>query len=223
MMRVLAVLVWLMAGGGYALAQRVGGAEPGSFDYYVLSLSWSPSFCAARGENARGMQCAGDRAYSFVVHGLWPQYERGFPEYCQVPAPALDRGTIGAMLDLMPAPGLVRHEWEKHGTCSGKTARAYFETIRQARAAVKIPAEFADFSAYKTVAPGDVIAAFTRANPGLTPEMMAVDCDSRYLREVRVCMGKDMRFRACEAVTKRSCRRDQLVMPPVRASGGGRI
>jgi len=219
MWRALLFVVSLVSLSSESFAQRMSGAEPGSFDYYVLSLSWSPSFCEARGENARGMQCAGDRAYSFVVHGLWPQYEKGFPEYCQVPAPQLDRGVIGSMLDMMPAPGLIRHEWEAHGTCSGKSPRAYFETIRQARAAVKIPAEFADFSAYKTVSPAEVIEAFGKSNPGLSASMIAVDCDSRFLREVRVCIGKDMRFRECAEVTRRSCRRDKLVMPPVRASG----
>ena len=83
-----------------ALVLTVGGAsaqdrrqnEPGQFDFYVLALSWSPSFCEASGERGTPprQQC-GERPYSFVVHGLWPQYEKGFPEYCQQPPPRLDR------------------------------------------------------------------------------------------------------------------------------------
>src|SRR5262249_40589503 len=61
---------------------------PGQFDYYVLSLSWSPSFCETATGNARRQQC-GTRPFSFVVHGLWPQYERGFPESCLAPPPRL--------------------------------------------------------------------------------------------------------------------------------------
>ena len=81
---------------------------PGQFDFYVLSLSWSPSFCEAAGERGTPpQQQCGARPYSFVVHGLWPQYERGFPEFCQVPAPRLDRATVSSMLDLMPAPRLI--------------------------------------------------------------------------------------------------------------------
>ena len=87
------------------------------------------------------MQC-GERPFSFVVHGLWPQYEKGFPEFCQNPAPRLDRDIVSSMLDLMPAPRLIFHEWDKHGVCSGLPARGYFETVRKARAAVKIPAEY---------------------------------------------------------------------------------
>ena len=74
----------------------------------MLSLSWSPSFCEATGERGRRRNSnAAARPYSFVVHGLWPQYERGFPEFCQVPAPRLDREIVSSMLDLMPAPRLI--------------------------------------------------------------------------------------------------------------------
>src|SRR6195952_5990941 len=131
---------------GTASAQDRRQNAPGEFDFYVLSLSWSPSYCEAaqkRGGNNRSaqMQCGG-RPYSFVVHGLWPQYDRGFPNYCERPSPRLPRNIMQSMLDLMPAPGLVFSEWDKHGTCSGLGARAYFETVRKARSAVKIPQEF---------------------------------------------------------------------------------
>ena len=96
---------------------------------------------SARPERAPDQQCGG-RPFAFVVHGLWPQYEQGFPSYCQVPAPRLDRAIVGGALDLMPSPRLVFHEWDRHGTCSGLSPHAYFETVRKARAAVKIPADY---------------------------------------------------------------------------------
>jgi ribonuclease T2 len=193
---------------------------PGQFDFYVLSLSWSPSFCAAAAERsadsaARQAQCGG-RPYSFVVHGLWPQYDRGFPEFCQVPAPRLDRAIVSSMLDLMPAPRLIFHEWDRHGTCSGQAPRAYFDTIRKVRAMVKIPPQYLELDATLTVTPGEVEAAFIDANPGLSPGAIAVDCDSKRLRDVRICVGKDLQFRDCAEVDRRSCRRDKIVMPPVR-------
>ena len=101
-----------------------------------------------------------------MVHGLWPQYERGFPEYCQRPSPRLDRDVMTSMLDLMPAPGLIFNEWDKHGTCSGLGARAYFESIRKARAAVKIPEEFLQLSEQKTIAPADLEAGLHQGQPG---------------------------------------------------------
>src|SRR6266436_5576976 len=168
---------------GYASAQDRRQNAPGEFDFYVLSLSWSPSFCEAaseRGNSGRSQQaqCSG-RPFSFVVHGLWPQYERGFPDYCQRPSPRLDRNIMTSMLDLMPAPGLIFSEWDKHGTCSGLSPRAYFETIRKARAAVKIPADFLELSAAKTIAPAEVEDAFIKANPGLNNSAVSVICDQR--------------------------------------------
>src|SRR5262249_20225754 len=129
------VFIILLGTIGAAVAQGRSRGEPGRFDYYVLSLSWPPSFCETATGAARGEQC-GARPYSFVVHGLWPQYERGFPEACQVPPPRLDRRIVDAMLDLMPAKKLVYHEWDTHGTCSGLAQRAYFDLIRKARGAV---------------------------------------------------------------------------------------
>lgn len=205
---------------GLASAQDHRQNAPGEFDFYVLSLSWSPSFCEAaseRGRNGRGTQAqCGGRPYSFVVHGLWPQYDRGFPNYCQRPSPRLDHRIMKSMLDLMPAPGLIYNEWDKHGTCSGLEARAYFETVRKARAAVKIPPEYIDQSETKTVTPAAVEDAFIKANPGLSSTAIAVTCDSRRLGEVRICMNKDLQFRACEEIDRRACRRNEIVMPPVR-------
>ena len=156
------------------------------------------------------------RPYSFVVHGLWPQYERGFPEYCQRPSPRLDRNIMTSMLDLMPAPGLIFAEWDKHGTCSGLGARAYFETIRKARAAVKIPPEYPRIAAREDPTPAEIEEAFIKVNPGLSASAISVVCGSKRLSEVRICMSKDLQFRACEETDRRACRRDEVVMPPMR-------
>ncbi len=205
-----------------AAAQDRRQSQPGQFDFYVLALSWSPSFCEAaaeRGRQAPREQC-GERPYSFVVHGLWPQYERGFPEYCQVPAPRLDRNIVSRMLDQMPSPRLVFNQWDKHGTCSGLSARAYFENVRKARAVVKIPEEYIRLTEHKMVTPAEVEGAFLKANPGLSPAAIAVTCDSRRLSEVRICLSKEFGFRDCGEVDRRACRRDKLVMPPVRGGSG---
>ena len=126
--------------------RRDGRNQPGQFDFYVLALSWSPSFCESSRERNGGrsnlQQCAGERPYSFVVHGLWPQYERGFPRDCQVPAPRLSRNIVNTMLDIMPAPRLVFNQWDHHGTCSGMNGEQFFETVRKARETVQIPAQF---------------------------------------------------------------------------------
>ncbi|WP_229185322.1 ribonuclease T2 [Bradyrhizobium oropedii] len=218
--RFLISFAFVLCGAVGASAQDRRQNAPGEFDFYVLSLSWSPSFCEAaseRGNNGRGTQAqCGGRPYSFVVHGLWPQYERGFPEYCQRPSPRLARNIMTSMLDLMPAPGLIYNEWDKHGTCSGLGERAYFEAIRKARAAVKIPEEFLQLTEPKTIAPDELETAFIKANPGLSNSAISVTCDSKRLSEVRICLSKDLQFRSCEEIDRRACRRDQVLMPPVR-------
>src|SRR5438874_8807746 len=128
-------LVVVFAGVAFAQDRRQNAA--GEFDFYVLALSWSPSFCEAaaeRGNSGRSqVQC--ERPYSFVVHGLWPQYERGFPEYCQRPSPRLDRNIMTSMLDLMPAPGLIFNEWEStalvRGLASGPISRPSAKPVRR--------------------------------------------------------------------------------------------
>jgi ribonuclease T2 len=204
-----------------AAAQDRRQNTAGEFDFYVLSLSWSPSFCEAaserRPDRVPQQQC-GERPYSFVVHGLWPQYEKGFPEYCQVPAPRLNRNIVSSMLDVMPAPQLIFHEWDAHGTCSGLSARAYFDVVRKARAVVKIPEAYLDLKEPLTVTPDEVEEAFVKANPGLTRGAIALDCDSKRLREVRLCLSKELGFRECAGINHKACRRDQVIMPPVRSS-----
>jgi len=124
------------------------------------------------------------------------------------------------MLDLMPAPRLIYNEWDKHGTCSGLSASAYFDTVRKARAAVKIPPDYVDVKEPLTVTPAAVEDAFVKANAGLKPTDMAIVCDKKRLNEVRLCLSKDLQFHDCPDVAKRSCRRDQLLMPPVRGGNG---
>jgi ribonuclease T2 len=209
----------LVVAASAASSEGSGQNEPGQFDFYVLSLSWSPSFCASAEERGNGraptMQC-GARPYSFVVHGLWPQYDKGFPEYCQVPAPRLNHDIVSSMLDLMPAPHLIFNEWDKHGTCSGLAPRAYFETVRKARAVVKIPPEYTGLQEALSVTPTGVEDAFVKANPGLSASGMAVECDKKRLTEIRICLSKDLQFRDCPEIAQRTCRREQLLMPPLR-------
>jgi ribonuclease T2 len=120
------------------------------------------------------------------------------------------------MLDLMPAPHLIFNEWDKHGTCSGLSPRAYFETVRKARAVVKIPPEYVDLQEPLDVAPVAVQDAFIKANPALSQNGMAIGCDKKRLTEVRICLSKDLQFRDCPEVARRNCKRDQVVMPPLR-------
>ena len=182
----------------------------------MLSLSWSPSYCEAEGADANRQQCSSARPYAFVVHGLWPQFERGFPEDCATREPDVSRETLSGLYDIMPSAGLIRHEWRTHGGCSGLSQDDYFDTLRSAREKIVIPSAFGRLDAYKTLAPADAEAEFLRANASIKPDGLAVTCDKRYLREIRICMTKELGFRACPEVDRRACRLPKVVMPPVR-------
>ena len=206
-----ALLLAIGAAGGPASADT-----PGDFDFYVLSLSWSPTYCQDR-NRPDGIQCGGPRPFAFVVHGLWPQYERGSPRDCDVgPRSGLPRRLVDSMLDIMPSPSLVRYQWRTHGSCSGLEPIDFFALTRQAYDAVRIPKQFVALPHAMTVSPREVEAAFIAANPGLGSGGIAVSCDSRRLKEVRFCLTKDMRFRPCAEVDRKACRNKSLVMPPVR-------
>lgn len=186
------------------------------FDFYVLALSWSPSYCEAEGEDANPQQCKAARPYAFVVHGLWPQFERGYPEDCPTDTPSVPNELVRTLYDLMPAAGLIRHEWKSHGACSGLSQADYFSTLRTAREEVQVPAQFRRLEDYLTVRPAEVEKAFLGANASMPADGIAVTCDKRYLREVRICLTKDLKFRSCPEIDRRDCRIDKAVMPPVR-------
>jgi ribonuclease T2 len=202
----------------------------GDFDYYLLVLSWSPTYCADVGEERRDPQCsvAGGRPYAFVLHGLWPQYERGWPSNCRSP----DRGYVpgpvaNRMLDIMPSKRLVFHEYRTHGTCSGLGVDAYFDLARQLYSKVHIPARFASpVEERMTIAPGELIGEFVAANPQLKPDMIAIVCGGagNRLREVRICFDKSGAFRACgrNENQARLCSADRMYVPPVR-TGADRV
>lgn len=196
--------------------QSAHAAESGEFDYYVLSLSWSPSYCARAGRKADPTQCKVAKPFRFVVHGLWPQNERGYPSSCRTRYREPGRGTVERMLDIMPSRGLIRHEWRKHGSCSGLEPDDYFALTRQAFEKIRIPAAFATTRDGGRVAPAAVETAFRLANPGLRDSAMAVTCEAGRLSEVRICLTRDLDFRSCRAVDRRGCRQRQINVPAPR-------
>jgi ribonuclease T2 len=192
------------------------GARPGSFDFYVLALSWSAGFCELKGDERRSRQCDAGRGLDFVVHGLWPQYDNGYPSDCAadrfVPRPVLD-----SVKDLFPETGLAIHEWRKHGTCSGKSPSGYFADVRLARNKVKIPEQLKSLKKEAKFSPLEIERAFAAANPGLRPDMMAVSCRRGVLEEVRICLDRDLRgFHICPQVNRSGCRTQEITVPSIR-------
>lgn len=213
-----------------AMAQREGGPRgrdnrdvAGVFDYYVLSLSWSPTHCEEVDPRARDPQCSGrqPRPFSFVLHGLWPQYERGWPQDCRTRQPPFVPETvIGRMLDVMPSRQLVIHEYRKHGTCSGLEPAAYFDLARRYYETIRVPDRFVRPAAPFMIGRDEVVDAFIAANPKFDRSMIHVACGGSgpRLQEVRVCLTREGAPRRCGADVdpRKTCRSDRVFVPPVR-------
>lgn len=193
-----------------ALAQH----KAGQFDYYVLSLSWSPSWCEIQGTAENADQCRTGKRTGFVVHGLWPQYERGWPENCQTPARDPSRRETRDMADIMGSAGLAWHQWKKHGRCSGLSARDYFSLTRKAAGSIPVPPLLDKLGRDINLPARIVEDAFIEATPSLTPEAITVTCRDRALQEVRICLTRDLEPRACAADMQRDCAGSFLMPAP---------
>ncbi len=187
------------------------------FDFYVLSLSWSPSWCKANDPQGRTDQCEEGDGRGLVVHGLWPQYESGYPENCPSRAPRRVPEVLGRQyLDLIPSMGLIGHQWRKHGTCSGLDQAEYLAVTRAARERLAIPPGLLSTSQSRDLSVSAIETAFVEKNPGMTPQMIAVTCEGRLLDEIRICFDKELNLRTCTEVDSRACRRSAVVLPPAQ-------
>jgi ribonuclease T2 len=198
---------------------RAQQALPGVFDYFVLALSWSPTYCATAGRNDV-TQCSPGRKFAFVLHGLWPQYQNGWPESCETTESWVPQETIDAMMAIMPSRKLIIHEWKKHGTCAGVSQADYFRAARLLYEKVKIPARYLSPTADVITTPEQLVTDFVKTNRDLTADMIAVQCgnarDRARLAELRICLDKRGSFATCGANEARRCRAKTLVMPRVR-------
>lgn len=197
----------------------------GQFDYYALVLSWSPTHCATSNSSRDDMQCNSrdGRRYNFVLHGLWPQYERGYPSDCPTrDRPFVPNNVIDRMLDIMPAKGLIIHEYRKHGTCSGLEPAGYFDLARQLFGQIRVPERYENPFDVQFVAPEEMMREMIAANPELKPDMLAIACGGpgNRLKEIRICFTKNGQLRSCgkNENQRRMCSARQMYVPPVRST-----
>ncbi len=187
----------------------------GQFDFYVLALSWSPGYCEISGRSGR--QCEAGSGLGFVVHGLWPQMERGYPTFCEPSGRFVPTATLAEAKGLYPSDTLALHQWRKHGSCSGESPSGYFRAVQRARERVRIPDIFKALSDRSTVLPSEIERAFMGANPGLRADMVSISCGRRILEEVRICLDRDLKgFRQCPEVDRDGCRSGEIEVPAVR-------
>lgn len=197
---------------------RPGSKTSGDFDYYTLALSWSPTYCQTEGREDGARQCEG-RPRAFVLHGLWPQHERGWPESCfSGKRPWVPEHVIEDMIDIMPGKGLIIHQYSKHGTCSGLPPEDYFDAARRAFESIRVPERLQRLDRQLSATPAEIERAFLDANPSLEADMIAITCGPQRLREVRICFSKSLEPIACgrNEDQARLCRRPSMRVPPVQ-------
>jgi len=193
--------------------------QPVRFDYYVLVLSWLPSYCASEAaDSSRDPQCNSGKGKSFGLHGLWPAYAQGWPQDCQTgERDWVPQTVIDDMRDIMPSKSLIIHEYRAHGTCSGLAPARYFAVARYLYRRVAIPPRFAAGGNMPSLSPAEIEQAFVTANDWLSPGMIEVTCRQRQLLDVRVCFNRDLTPRACgKNEARRSCRSPSVAMSPDR-------
>jgi len=185
---------------------------PGQFDYYLLTLSWAPEFCATHESGRTSSECDPNHHYGFVVHGLWPENQNGsYPENC-APAQPVSNDIVRSMLPVMPARGLIQHEWATHGTCSGLSSQDYFAEVEQAYRALKVPAEYQHPAKALQSAPGDMEQRFADANQA-PKNAFRVTCSNGEFVALEICLTKDLKYRGCGAGV-RECRLPQMTVLP---------
>lgn len=210
------MLLLLSLGAGAQGPRKPPTGAPGAFDYYALSMSWSPSFCATHTDPH---QCATGRQFGFVLHGLWPQYQQGYPQSCsrQRITPALEK-KYGP---LFASPKLIRHEWPTHGTCSGLTPQQYFDLTAKLKQGLVIPADYRRPSAPVRVSSAAFAQAFMASNPGLAEASVLPFCSDggRFLQEIHVCYSKSGQSQGCGATeikrSRSSCGQPSFLMESV--------
>jgi ribonuclease T2 len=207
-----AFLIWCLL----ALPSLARSDVAGQFDYYILSLSWSPNWCALEGNARQSVQCDASQKHGWILHGLWPQYNKGYPAFCQTAERAPSRQMTSAMADIMGTPGLAWHQWKKHGSCSGLSAANYFALARQAYNNINRPEVFRKLDRTITLPAGLIESAFTRANYGLDPDEITITCKSGHVQEARICLSKTLEPVICGPDVIRDCALRAAIFEPIR-------
>lgn len=209
MFRSLLALLFI-AGGAFAKGERSG-----DFDYYVLALSWTPSWCETQGDARNSEQCDIGRGYGFTLHGLWPQYPNGWPSYCPTPARQPSRMQTSAMADIMGSSGLAWHQWKKHGVCSGLSASDYFDLSRTAYERINRPEILRQLTKEVNIRASVIKEAYLEANPNFAPDQLEVTCKAGNIQEVRICLSKDLEPTRC-TTRRASCDSGLYDLAPIR-------
>ena len=116
----------------------------------------------------------------------------------------------------MGSSGLAWHQWNKHGVCSGLSARDYFALSRLAYERVTRPDLLRNLGREVRL-PAEVIEeAFLEENPDLRDETTTVTCRDGRVQEIRICLTRDLDPRECGRDVARDCSLQEAIFAPMR-------
>ena len=193
-----------------ALRAQQRGA-PGQFDFYLLNVVPAAEFCDIKDV---GPGCVAPQK-PWVLHGLWPQRIDGtYPAFCQPerPGPAHPERNE----DLTPDLALLGHEWQKHGTCTTLSAKAFFAAERKAFRRFSVPLVYVQQRFEVRMKPAAILAEFARANPAAPAGSLILWCSEGRLTSVSECVGQDLKPVACQGL--KSCADDVITLRPPRVN-----
>lgn len=199
-----------------ALSARAEGERAGEFDYYVMALSWSANWCAIEGDARNSPQCNSSEDHGWILHGLWPQFHRGYPSFCQTAKRPPSRGLTADMEDIMGTAGLAWHQWKKHGTCTDLSATDYYALSRRAYATVTRPSIFRKLDRPVKLPASVVEDAFLKENPALTRDSITITCRQGYIQEARICLSRDLNPVPCGREVIKDCTLKDAIFTPLR-------
>ena len=210
-MRKLVLMLCILAG-----SLRADGEKAGEFDYYVLALSWTPTWCALEGDARGSEQCDASKDFGWTLHGLWPQFHQGWPSFCRTSARHPSRSMTNGMSDIMGTSGLAWHQWKKHGTCSGLSASDYYALSREAYRTINRPALFRKLKDPVKVPAKVIEEAFLKENTHLKANQLTITCKKGRIQEARVCLSKELEPVPCGRDTIKDCSMKNALFDPVR-------
>jgi ribonuclease T2 len=207
------VLCFLLLASPFAQAKKKHTKPAGQFDYYLLSLSWAPNFCASH-PGDHSSECASGNHAGFVLHGLWPQSNNGAPPMSCASASPVAKNIVDHMLQFMPTRSLIQHEWEKHGTCSGLSAADYFARVEQAFKSMQVPQQYPELKQDQNFSVSEIESSFAGQNHA-QQDAFRISCHARDLVGLEVCLNKDLQFQACTQ-TVHECPSNQVLLRPAK-------
>ena len=203
--------------------------SPGQFDYYALVLSWSPTYCAEKGDsdNDRSATAATVAAIRLFCTDFGRSMSAAILRTCQLPRRPFVPRARDRQHARHHAEPRARHPRIPHArNLLGARPKPVFFPAHRLFDGIKIPERFRNPFNRSPCRLTTSAANFCAPIQSFAPNMVAVVCGGRGkpLKEVRFCLSKDGKPRACGNNENQSklCSTDLVSVPPARSTARDR-